>query len=80
MNNAFLFHLPCKSETERNLNLDDYPNQKDLLYLVNNLERQLRDSDEKIDELKQQIWELERNVARMESQQGSEQNCNEKVW
>ena len=50
------------------MNLDDYPNQEDLLYLVRVLERDLRDSDKKIDELKQQIQDLEKDVNRIDSQ------------
>ena len=46
---------------------DEYATKGDLWYEVGRLERQLRDSEEKIDELKQQIWELERNVDRLDS-------------
>ena len=53
---AFLFHLPCKSETVRNLNFEDEdPTKGDLRYEVGNLRTQLRDIDEQIAELKQQI-------------------------
>ena len=48
---------------------DEYATKEDLRYEVGRLEREVRDGDEKIEDLKQQIEGLERYADRLRSDQ-----------